>query len=123
MHLSLEKKLTTQLQIMDEKLLDRLTKANNQLNHEMSLIKVYADDKHRDLRLLIDESRKSIEQCVTTDKHQDLVVNYHSLKILIDDENTMMHEVIREQKDKMAEMSKRFKLTMEQLNMGITNVD
>ena len=118
MHLSLEKKLTTQLQIMDEKLLDRLTKAHNQLTHQMDLIKVYADDKHRDLRLLLDESKKSIDLCVTTEKFQDMVVNYHSLKILIDDENTMMHEVIREQKDKMAEMSKRFKVTMEQLNLG-----
>lgn len=79
----------------------------------MDLIKVYADDKHRDLRLLLDESKKSIDLCVTTEKFQDMVVNYHSLKILIDDENTMMHEVIREQKDKMAEMSKRFKVTME----------
>ena len=77
------------------------------------------ETSEKDVRTLLNQFKEITDECVLNNKFQELVANFHNLKNQIDDENSTMHGVIREQKDKMSEVIKKFKMAQEKMESSI----
>lgn len=112
---NLDKRLSNELEIVNEKLLERMAKANSRLKQDLDSLTTQVETSEEDTKKIIQHFRETTDECVLNNRFQELVASFHNLKNQIDDENSTMHGVIREQKDKMSEVIKKFKLAQEKM--------
>lgn len=113
---SLDAKLEQCHSTLENKLLDRLLKAYKDQQSQLENLKQYHDDKLRDLQQSIKTLSDRVDSnFVKNEPFMEVRQTANQLRDKLDDELEIVARNIRENKDKMGEMKKRFEMAMEKL--------
>ena len=113
---SLDAKLEQCHTNLENKLLDRLLKAYKAQQSQIENLQQYHDDKIKDLQQSIKNLNDRLDSSfVKNERFLEVRQTANQLRDKLDDELEIVARNIRENKDKMGEMKKRFELAMEKL--------
>lgn len=76
---------------------------------------MFTQDKHKDLKNVVQEQIDMMANRVNTLQFQELEKKVEQQKALADDENDLLQKYLKELKDKMGEQTKQYEDTMQQI--------
>ena len=86
----LEQKLSKEVRNTDSKLQDKLTVAHSQLAQAISSLEMFTQDKHKDLKNVVQEQIDMMADRVNTVQFRELEKKVDTHKSLFDDEGDLM---------------------------------
>lgn len=119
----LEQKLSKEVRNTDSKLQDKLAMAQSQLTQEISSLQMFTQDKHKDLKNVVQEQIDMMADRVNTLQFHELEKKVDQHKALFDDENDLMQKYLKELKDKMGEQTKQYDDTMQQIQTNTQKIN
>jgi len=90
--------------------------AQSQLTQAISSLQMFTQDKHKDLKNVVQEQIDMMADRVNTLQFHELEKKVDQHKALFDDEGDLMQKYLKELKDKMGEQTKQYGDTLEQIS-------
>lgn len=113
---ALDLKLTQSHTDLENKILERLLKAYKEQNTQLETLKQYHEDKIRDVQMSVKRLDAKVEDgFVKNEQFMEVKQTANQLRDKLDDELEIVARNVRESKEKMGEMKKRFEMAMEKV--------
>lgn len=112
---NLEQKLNKQVKLCEAKQTDATNVCHNELQNQIDALHLFTQDKHKDLKSVVQEQIDLMASKVDQIKFNELEHKVIYNREIVDDENEMMQKYLREMKDKMGEHNKKFNDVIQQL--------
>ena len=114
---SLDTRLTTAHGNLESKLIDRLLKAYKEQSSQTESLKQFHEDKLKDLNVALQNlEQASDRQFVKMKDFLELRNTSNRLRDKVDDEMEVVARNVRESKDRMGEMKRKFEMAMEKMS-------
>ena len=118
----LEQKVSFQVQTNDDKLHERVMKANGEIKSQFEQLKISTQSKHDSLKELCDFHEAELAKLTSAERFDDHCREVAQMKRDFEDEFEVLGRFLKDSKDKMAELTKKFNLAYDKLANGIPNV-
>jgi len=112
---SVDSRISKDFKILDARITDNVNVFNNQLNHKLEKLKVFTTERNTELKGVVQQQIEAVKSCALDKDLGLLKEKVDNLKTQMEDENAGMYTIVREQRDKASELSKRFTMTVEKL--------
>ena len=109
---AVDTRISKDFRILDARITDQVNVFNNQLNHKLDKFRLFGDERHTELKCIVEQQILAVKGCAPIEDITKLREKCENLKNQLEDENAGIYTIVREQRDKVAELSKRFTMAI-----------